>query len=97
MPPRKRASRRKPALKTKLEELAEVNKKLTTVIAAQNEAIGRLEMFTFSMAKYLKDEGLVTLDRMGTYMEMLTSTKTLETFWEASPPEEQPEASTDEE
>ena len=56
-------------------------------------AINRLETFVFSITKILKDEGTLSLEKLGFLMDELVKHQTLETFWEIDPDAEPEEVS----
>ncbi len=46
-------------------------------------AVNRLEMFTFGMVKFLKDEGTLDLKELNTYMSALLDTDDLAKYWDS--------------
>lgn len=78
---------RKPALLSRVEKLEDLNEELLTALGVTTQAINRLETFTFSLVKVLKDKDLVTLEGLGECMDSLHAHENLGDFWDAEIPD----------
>tara|TARA_Y100000310_G_scaffold259108_1_gene267691 strand:- start:184 stop:546 length:363 start_codon:yes stop_codon:yes gene_type:complete len=70
------------------EETVKAVKGLFDSQAVTAGAINRLETFVFSITKILKDADILSLERLGFFMDELIKHQTLETFWEVDPSDE---------
>ena len=73
------------------EETVKAVKSLFDTQAVTAGAINRLETFVFSITKILKDADILSLEKLGFFMDELVNHQTLDSFWETEEGDASPE------